>query len=238
MVERIWGCQADYLCEVGTQTSHLAAVKNYDGARRLRLVWSGFHVGRKAVVILLEALARVGLSPGAELVLLGDGPEQKRWQKMAGRLGLADRIRWTGAMPREQAMAEMARGDVFVFPSIQEASSTVVLEAISLGLPVICHDACGMGLVVNDQCGIKIPLVDPRTSIDGFARAIEKLIHHPEMVSRLSLGALQQAEKYSWDRKAEEILKVYDDILAPSGVSDHRLLTKRCNHDSSAVSAS
>ena len=76
----------------------------------------------------------------------------------------------------------------FVFTSLQEATSTVVPEALSLGLPVICHDVCGMEVAVTPECGIKIPLLDPATSIRGFVEAILKL-SHPMELERLSAGS-------------------------------------------------
>ena len=66
----------------------------------------------------------------------------------------------------------MRDADVFVFTSLQEGTSTVVMEALALGLPVICHDACGMGVAVNERCGIKVPMISPGLSQGGFAAAI------------------------------------------------------------------
>ncbi len=108
----------------------------------------------------------------------------------------------------------MASNHAFVFPSLQEASSTVVLEALSLGLPVVCHNACGFGLVVTDECGIRVPRLTPGQSVDGFATAIKRLMDSPELVSQLSAGALARSEELTWDRKAEQIARVYDEVTA------------------------
>ena len=66
----------------------------------------------------------------------------------------------------------MSRAHVLLHTSLAEATSTVILEALARGLPVVCHDACGMRIAVDDRCGIKVPLIDPNTSIKGFSRAI------------------------------------------------------------------
>jgi glycosyltransferase involved in cell wall biosynthesis len=134
------------------------------------------------------------------------------------QLGIDDRIRWIDEMPHEQALAEMAAAHAFVFPSLQEASSTVVLEALSLGLPVVCHDACGFGMVVTDECGIRIPRLTPAQSVDGFATAIRQLIQSPELIAKLSAGALARSEELSWDHKAQAIAKVYDEVATNAAV--------------------
>jgi glycosyltransferase involved in cell wall biosynthesis len=110
----------------------------------------------------------------------------------------------------------MDRADVFALSSLQEATSTVVMEALSLGLPVLCHAACGMGWAVTSDCGIKVPLVDPQTSIAGFASAIDRLCERPEDVYLLSQGALGRAKQLTWDAKVEEMLITYEHVIAES----------------------
>jgi Glycosyltransferase len=88
-----------------------------------------------------------------------------------------------------------------------------VLEALSLGLPVICHDACGMGIAVTKKCGIKIPLCDPQTSIEGFSQAIRRIFDDKALVESLSRGALERAAELSWDKKVEEIVAGYEDVV-------------------------
>ena len=77
-----------------------------------------------------------------------------------------------------------------------------------MGLPVICHDACGMQTAVTDRCGIKVPLHDPETSIDGFCRAIQKLAE-PQFYNQLSAGALHRAHELTWDSKGARISEAY-----------------------------
>jgi glycosyltransferase involved in cell wall biosynthesis len=106
----------------------------------------------------------------------------------------------------------MKSAHILALPSLKEGTPHVVLEALSLGLPVICHDACGMGIAVTDACGIKIPLHDPETSINGFKDAIRDLFEHPEKVEELSRGALKRAEELSWDKKVDAIARAYSEI--------------------------
>jgi hypothetical protein len=127
----------------------------------------------------------------AELVVLGEGAETARWKALAQSLGIAAHTRWLGQLPHAQAQAEVSRADAFVLTSVQEGTPHVVLEALALGVPVLCHDACGMGVAVNESCGIKIAMRDPETSIAGFAKAICLLSQQPARVNEFYRGALR-----------------------------------------------
>ena len=209
-----WGAASHVMVETGT-TSAVGAVRRYDGQRPLRLIWSGLHVGRKALPLLLRALTQCK-SANYELTVLGDGRQRSTWQAQAKLLGIDARITWTGHLPREQALQKMSDADVFVFTSVQEGASSVVMEALSRGLPVVCHDACGMALAVDDACGIKVPLINPDQSVEGFARALDRLMAEKGLVEQLSRGALERTGALSWDEKGKQIARVYDHVVKSS----------------------
>jgi glycosyltransferase involved in cell wall biosynthesis len=146
--------------------------------------------------------------------VIGMGPETAMWKRLATSLGVT--VHWLGRLEHNQALAEMNRADVFFFSSLQEATSTVVMEALSIGLPVICHDACGMGVAVTDDSGIKVSLIDPQTSIAGFAAALDRLLQKPTEVSLLSEGALSRSKQMTWDAKITDILRAYEQVLGRS----------------------
>jgi glycosyltransferase involved in cell wall biosynthesis len=215
LIAERWGRASQIMLDTGAPAPS-GRPRFYDGSESLRIVWSGLHAGRKALPLLLHALVAVGNSFAAQpytLTILGSGSETRTWQELAHRLGLGASITWTGQLSHEDAMAEMAKAHVFVLTSVQEGTPTVVMEALASGLPVICHDACGMALAVTDTCGIKIPMRDPRESVRQFAAAILLLIRNPERLHQLSLGAQQRALDLSWDRKVEEIAAAYTAVL-------------------------
>jgi len=219
MFTDVFNVPAECLCEAGGKPQpELASVKKYDPKTEpLRLVWAGYHIGRKAVPLVLNAIAQIGNEFPIQFTILGDGPENAKWKALATELGITDKIIWTGNLPHAQAAIEMSKAHVFTFPSLQEASSTVTLEALSLGLPVICHDACGMGFIVNENCGIKIPMISPQQSIDGYAQSLRFLHDHPDDLVRLSQGALRRSDELSWDYAAQQIAQGYDRVLSSIG---------------------
>jgi glycosyltransferase involved in cell wall biosynthesis len=214
LITRRWGYPSQIMLDTGALPAS-GRPRRYDGKRPLRIVWSGLHVGRKALPLLLRALGELN-EPNereTELTVLGGGLQTQMWRALAKQLGLEGRTRWMGHLPRELALARMDEADVFVLTSLQEGTSTVVMEALSMGLPVLCHDQCGMGVAVDETCGIKVPMHGPQQSVRGFAEAIRALIADPERIERLSSGALARAEELSWDRKVDEIAAVYDQVL-------------------------
>jgi glycosyltransferase involved in cell wall biosynthesis len=219
MFTEVFNVPAECLCEAGGKPQPaLATVKQYDPKTEpLRLVFAGYHIGRKAVPLILHAMAKVKDEFPVHFTSLGSGPEREKWQALAADLGIADKVNWIAELPHAKAMEEMARAHLFAFPSLQEASSTVTLEALSLGLPVLCHDACGMGFIVNDSCGLKVKMKNPRMSIDGFADAMRTLHADPEKLGRLSEGAIERSRQLSWDYAAEQIALGFDRVLAERG---------------------
>ena len=209
MIHNLWGAECEKMVETGTILRKDGRVRTWDGTSPLRIIWSGIHTSRKALPILLRALAMCG-SSGWRLDILGEGPETEAWKCLAEKLGIADGLEWHGRVSHENALKIMNDGHVLAFPSLKEGTPHVVLEALSLGLPVICHDACGMGVVVTKECGFKMPLKDPNTSINGFSNAILSILRKPHIVSEMSVGALKRAKELIWSEKVKAISSAFE----------------------------
>ncbi len=215
LVRDLWGCDSETMIEAGAEPLAGATPRDYDPSLRpLKLVWSGAHLGRKALPILLQALASPDAPQNIELTVLGSGAETERWKALATQLRLGAKVRWTGNLPREIALREMNAADAFVSTSVLEETSLVVLEALSAGLPVICHDACGMGVAVTDECGIKLPMQNPELSAQALAAALKTLAAGGAPFRKLSEGALRRAEELHWDVKAASMARTYERVVA------------------------
>jgi len=186
----------------------------YDGSSRLRLLWAGQHIDRKALPLLLHALASSPVRERIELHVLGGGPRTAEWQQIARRLGLVDSVFWRGHLAHDEAIAAMRNADLLIHTSVREGTPHVVLEAMAQGLPIICHDIAGLSVAVTDQCGIKVPLVDPATSIAGFRTALERFAATPPLLQALSTGAAARAAELTWEAKAAEIAHIYERCVA------------------------
>jgi glycosyltransferase involved in cell wall biosynthesis len=106
----------------------------------VKLVTLGRLVSWKRVDQIIEAITKLDQ---AGLVIIGDGPERSRLEEQAFRVGTADRVSFAGQRNNAEAMALMAACDIFVLNSTYEGFPFVVLEAMSLGLPVVGTAAGG-----------------------------------------------------------------------------------------------
>lgn len=206
-----WCVDPKILLETGTICDDSLITKRPTG-QILHLVWSGLIIFRKNLPILLKALYELK-DIALQLTVIGDGPEKEKCQLLAEQLGINHKINWLGWVTHDRALTVLKEADVFVFSSVKEATSNVVLEALSFGKPVICHDTCGMGVAVKESCGIKIPLDCPKTSVTGFAQAISDLHNDRCLLERLSHGALKRASELSWDEKAKTFAENYSQII-------------------------
>jgi glycosyltransferase involved in cell wall biosynthesis len=222
MVEKIWKCRAELMIETGATPCETARVKSRSPGEPFRLVWCGIIEARKALHLVLQALHQMPPAVTWELQIIGNGPQRDDCESLAASLNLSDRVHWSGNVEHAEAQRLMEHGHVLVHSALKEGTPHVVLEAMTRGLPVICHDACGMGVAVNDLSGIKIPMVDPQSSIAGFRDAILRLATEPKLLESLSAGALARAGELSWDAKIETFIDTYRQVIANTsgGVSE------------------
>jgi glycosyltransferase involved in cell wall biosynthesis len=196
-----------------------------DKGSKLKVLWCGQLIKRKALEILLKAVAGDPfLRENVEITIIGDGPLRKHYEKLAHSLfflpdtrypipDTRPKVTFTGLLPREQVFNYMKTSDVLVHTSYREAASTVIPEALSFGLPVICHDISGMSIAITDECGIKVPLKSYDESIIGFRSALKPVVQNSKLVIGLRNGALHRATELSWDSMAEQIASDYNKIV-------------------------
>lgn len=175
----------------------------------MKIVFNGVHERRKNLPLLLNA-ASVARRDGLDISLdvLGEGPETPKWKRISRRLGLEDVVTWHGWVDKNRAVSIVANADVFALASIHDLTSTVLLEAMSCGKPVVCIDHCGFSDVVDDTCGIKIPIGNYKEMVSGFAGAFKKL-GNGSLRERLSEGAKRRAGEFSWSSKKGLIDSIY-----------------------------
>jgi glycosyltransferase involved in cell wall biosynthesis len=192
-------------CESGVAKS----AKDGDlAAEPVRFVFSGLHIARKGLPYALEALGRLRDLPWS-LDVLGSGPLTEAWRRRAVRLQIDDRVCFHGFLPRADAVRVMANADAFVFPSLQEGWPTVVIEALSLGLPVVTPRHHGMADMIDDECGFPLRIDRPSNLIEDLTIALRTLASDRKVLQRLSAGAVRRAELFSRERQVDAINELY-----------------------------
>ena len=181
----------------------------------LNLLWVGKFDFRKQLEIALRTIAALKHLQDVKLIICGTGTEQQTsyYKTLASNLGITQQVVWKGSLPNKDVLTEMCNADLFFFTSVSEDTSTVVLEAVSYNLPVLCFNTCGMGYVINEKVGIKVPLSDPKQSVEDFAEKIEYLYNHRDYLQLLSDGCKERQRELSWDNKALKMVSLYDEIM-------------------------
>jgi glycosyltransferase involved in cell wall biosynthesis len=223
-IERWYGEKSAVICEVGAPPSVSDGYARREPGRNLRICWSGAHLPRTGLPLLLHALARLPVDASWEVSILGEGPSTAKWKRLAQRLGIDGRCTWTSHLSREDALDTMGRSHVFVITSLKDLTSTVLPEALSRGLPVICPNHCGFADVVNDQCGIRLPIGSPRKFIEQLELAILWLLAEENIRCGMAAGALVRSRDFTWDAKASQLQTIYESKLSfvAAGVVTHR----------------
>ncbi len=172
-------------------------------------IWCGQLIERKAALILLKALALGKFSKEKlKIIIIGSGPLESSLHKLAEEFKI-DNIEWISRVSHDKIFEIMRSADFFVHTSYREATSNVIPEALSMGLPVICHDANGMSIAVNENCGIKIPLISYEESVKGFCQAINTILKDNDLLNKIKAGAVIRSNEISWDSMAETIAEDY-----------------------------
>jgi glycosyltransferase involved in cell wall biosynthesis len=134
-------------------------------------------------------------------------------QALAGRLGIGERCIFLGRVSRTEALSVMATGHCLVQPSLYDATSTVVVEALAYGMPVLCLDHFGMKDAVNSECGVKIPLNRLDQVILDFAKAIEAFWLDEDHRYAMAIAAQKASLRLTWKQKAEIVNDLYNHVL-------------------------
>jgi glycosyltransferase involved in cell wall biosynthesis len=197
------------MLDAGTYPGNKNFEENANTKGRLKAIWCGQLSERKAPEILIKALALDPITrEQIDFKIIGDGPLRESLIQLTHSLQLKN-IEWIKQISHDEVFTLMRQADFFIHTSLREATSNVIPEALSCGLPVICHDANGMSIAINESCGIKIPLLKPDESIKGFQKAIKSLVTDPILLRRLKQGAIKRSSEISWDTMAEEISQDY-----------------------------
>jgi len=174
---------------------------------KVRLLTTGRLVGFKNIEMLLHALQKAN-SVGAEVELrvIGEGPEKKRLMALSSALAIEHLVTFVGSITHSDVIEELKNADIFTFPSLREAGTWSLVEAMCASLPIVCVKTSGMAVITNADCAIAINPKCRKHIIDGFAQAIYELSVDVELRRELGKNARDRVEKiFHWDKQGERV---------------------------------
>lgn len=159
---------------------------------------------------LLKAVASVYQQhPEMRLVLIGGGPKKDDLKKLTGKLGIAERVTFTGELPFKDVVLYLKAADLFGFASVTETQGLVTMEAMAAGLPVVAVDGSGTRDIVDyGEQGFMTPN-DP----DALAASISRLLDSPELMHKFSQNALKKAKTFEVGCLAKKLIEVYQQAI-------------------------
>lgn len=184
----------------------------------LKLLHVGRAVRTKGLRDAVRALAHLRDLTNVTLTSAGDGEEIPICQAEAARLGVADRVTFLGRVPRARVEALYQEHDVFCFPSFREPAGGVLYEAMRNGLPVIAAARGGPDWIVDDTCGLRLPVTTPTRYAEGIARAVRSLVDAPERRAAMgTAGRAKVGREGLWPAKAAALVSLYREIAPTAG---------------------
>ncbi len=177
------------------------------------IIYIGTIQPRKNLVRLVEAFAKI--DRGLQLVIVGKttGEDREGWKfeeilAAPKRLGIEDRVKFLGFVPANELTLLLSSSLAFVLPSLWEGFGIPVLEAMGSGAPVIVSNVSSLPEVVG-SAGL---LVDPY-SVDQIEQAIRTITSDKNLQQKYSKAGLLQAKKFSWEKTAREVLKIFPKLV-------------------------
>jgi 1,2-diacylglycerol 3-alpha-glucosyltransferase len=171
-------------------------------------VYSGRLGPEKNLPLLFQAFSRVAdVAPNVRLLVIGGGPERRKMGALVSRMGLTDRVLFTGMLAHETIAGHLGLGDVWVSASVTEVHPLTVIEAMATGLPIVGVHSPGVSDTVEDRV---TGLLAGRPDAGALAECMASLATSADDRRVMGLAAREAAKRYSIDSTGAQLLGVYE----------------------------
>ncbi len=191
-------------------------VRHRIAADQPTLVFVGRVAFEKNIEFLLEVVRALKQTrhPDIVLIVAGEGPAEGRLRRLAGELGVLDNLRFVGYLARGTDLASCYQaGDAFVFASRTETQGLVLLEAMSLGVPVVSTAVMGTRDILTAGKGALVA----EEEVADFAAQVRRLLDDAVLRNRLGQEGREYARHWAADGPAQTLLAFYAQIRAGRG---------------------
>ena len=169
-------------------------------------------VEKNGILYLLKSIPILLKTNNNFIVLIaGDGPEKERYKAFINANSLENSIFLLGNIQNDEIVNYYNRSDIFVLPSLMEATSISCLEAMACGLPIIGTNVGGIPFLVKNN--INGFIINPANEFE-IARYLHILIHDIEMRKAFAKKSIEIVkENFTWDNIAQKTIDLYKSIL-------------------------
>lgn len=183
--------------------------------KTIKLVFTGRLTPSKNVISIVKSLRFVPLSYPIQLTIIGSGSEKSKIKQEIEKYHLQDRVQFISEIARNEVLQELTQSDIYLFPSLREGGSWALMEAMAIGLPVICLNWSGMTVITDDASAIRLPVTNPEQMPKDMAQAIRKLIDHPELRHKMGVAARERIKNvFNWEAKGTFMETLFSELDA------------------------
>ena len=180
----------------------------------VRMITTGRLLPNKNILTAVKSLGYIPKDYRVRLTIIGSGYQRREIEETAKRIGRSQDVVIIDELPREEVLAVVERSDIFLFPSLREGGSWSLMEAMAIGLPVICLDWAGMAIITDDNCAIRLPVSNPEQMPKDMAGAIITLIKNPGLREAMGkAGRNRIKEVYNWKTKGLFVEQLFNSLL-------------------------
>jgi glycosyltransferase involved in cell wall biosynthesis len=165
----------------------------------------------KGVQDLISAFAKIkDTAPNAKLLIVGDGPYRAELEKLAHQTDCHSSILFLGQKNQAELIEILSAADIFVNPSYSEGLPTSVMEAASIGLPIIASDVGGTGEIIADY---KTGILIKSANTGQLEQKLRELLTNTQLRKELGANArIFVNRKFDWDKITEDWIGVVEGI--------------------------
>lgn len=204
-------------CKVFLETSmendvfkHLKKVSN---SNKIQIITTGRLVPFKNIICLIDSLQYLPSDKDISLTIIGSGSEKKRILSRLNSISTKVSVNLLSELPREGVLNKLEHSDIYVFPSLREGGSWALMEAMAIGLPVICLKWSGMEIITDELSAIQLPVTNPEQMPKDLANAISELINNPNKRKRMGDAARERIKSdFNWDSKGAFMEKLFTEL--------------------------
>jgi glycosyltransferase involved in cell wall biosynthesis len=178
---------------------------------RLKKYKSVDHLVRAFEIVLKEF-------PEARLKIIGDGDFRPELERLAGELGVADRVEFTGYLSQAEKVRQLHQMTVAVNCSAKEGWGLTVIEANACGVPVVASDVPGLRDSVVDE---KTGLLYEFGNIEQLAQKISLMLRDENLRSRMRVDAIEWGRNFNWEESAKKMVDFLEKVIARKASRSH-----------------
>lgn len=179
----------------------------------VHIIVSGRLIYRKGIQVLLEAVSKMNATNAYQVDIYGDGDQGTFLKDYVKKNRLEKVVTFHGKIPFDEMQNAYKKADIYVLPSLRESTGTAVFEALANKLPVVTFNQNGAKYIVENDAGILVDLNSKKQVLNDLAKALDTLVDDFELRKIYGeCGFNKLKNSYTWDKRAERMARVYEDI--------------------------